>query len=127
MVMRVLLLEHIVGFAQSLVRKLPAEGFDVECLSSDVDIVRHATSGRYGLAMLDVCEPVFGTFEVLKQIRHRSSIPIILLTGRDDELDRIVGLELGADAFVHGLRVLSGDWSAVRLSPCAACSAARPH
>src|SRR5206468_2528140 len=52
------------------------------------------------LVVLDVMLPTLNGFEVLKRIRQRSSVPIIMLTARDGDVDRIVGLELGADDYV---------------------------
>jgi two-component system response regulator CpxR len=78
---------------------LEPEGFVVEtaqdgaaCLGRDPE--------SHDLIVLDVMLPALSGFEVLKQLRQRSSIPVIMLTARDGDIDRIVGLELGADDYV---------------------------
>jgi len=79
---------------------LDQEGFEVETHSSGSGAAVRAASGSYALVILDVMLPDVNGFEVLKQIRGTSSIPVILLTARGDDVDRIVGLEIGADDYV---------------------------
>jgi DNA-binding response OmpR family regulator len=59
-----------------------------------------ASSGGYSLVILDVMLPRMGGMELLKELRLRSSVPVLMLTARGDDIDRIVGLELGADDYL---------------------------
>lgn len=62
--------------------------------------VHHALSGRYSALLLDVMLPDLSGTEVLRQVRQRSRLPIIMLTAKGDNVDRVVGLEMGADDYV---------------------------
>jgi DNA-binding response OmpR family regulator len=86
---------------RSLVRDgLEREGFEV-CLAGDGEsALRVLAEDTPDLVILDVNLPGVGGFDVLTSIRESSRIPVILLTGRVDELDRVLGLELGADDYV---------------------------
>src|SRR5690606_5748926 len=59
-----------------------------------------ALSGRYSIVVLDVILPRLSGIEVLRRIRTSSQVPVVLLSGRGDNIDRITGLELGADDYV---------------------------
>jgi DNA-binding response OmpR family regulator len=59
-----------------------------------------ATNGSYSLVILDVMLPRMGGIDVLKQLRARSSVPVLMLTARGDDIDRIIGLEVGADDYL---------------------------
>ena len=99
--MSLLLIGDDVHLREELARILASERLDVECLSRTATIVARATSGCYELVILDGTRPIIGALETLKEIRQCSSLPIILLTDRDNEIDRIIGLELGADDCVQ--------------------------
>ncbi|MBN8514179.1 response regulator transcription factor, partial [Accumulibacter sp.] len=62
--------------------------------------VREALSGRFAIAVLDVMMPRLNGVEVLRRIRAASRLPVLMLTARGDDIDRIIGLELGADDYV---------------------------
>jgi two-component system response regulator CpxR len=79
---------------------LRAEGFDVEFHHTGAGAVDLAASGRHALVILDVMLPEQSGFEILRALRKRSSIPVILLTARGEDVDRIVGLEIGADDYL---------------------------
>ena len=79
---------------------LRGEGFDVDAHHSGAGAVDLAASGRYELVILDVMLPEQNGFEILRALRRRSAVPVILLTARGEDVDRIVGLEIGADDYL---------------------------
>lgn len=79
---------------------LRGEGFDVDAHHSGAGAVDLAASGRYQLVILDVMLPEQNGFEILRALRRRSAIPVILLTARGEDVDRIIGLEIGADDYL---------------------------
>ena len=79
---------------------LKPEGFDVEAVFDGAQGVVRALSGEHKLVVLDVMLPGISGFEALRRIRERSRIPVIMLTARGDDVDRIVGLEMGADDYL---------------------------
>ena len=97
---RLLLVDDDVELCELLGQYLGAEGFDVEAVYDAEAGVQHALSGRYALVVLDVMLPGGNGIEVLRRIRAMSSVPVLMLTARGDEVDRIVGLELGADDYL---------------------------
>src|SRR5258708_39577472 len=62
--------------------------------------LQQGLTGEYGLVVLDVMLPGINGFEVLRRIRSMSKIPVLLLTARGEDVDRIVGLEIGADDYL---------------------------
>jgi DNA-binding response OmpR family regulator len=79
---------------------LEREGFDVHDVADGASALAALEARPASLVILDVNLPARGGFEVLSAIRANSTVPVILLTGRVDEIDRVVGLELGADDYV---------------------------
>ena len=79
---------------------LEQEGFRVACAHDGEAGAREALSGQYAIAILDVMMPRMNGIETLRRIRAASRMPILMLTGRGDDADRILGLELGADDYV---------------------------
>jgi DNA-binding response OmpR family regulator len=75
-------------------------GYEVEAVHTGPDGVAQATTGQWHAVILDVMLPRLDGFEVLKRIRHASDVPVLMLTARGDETDRIVGLEVGADDYL---------------------------
>jgi DNA-binding response OmpR family regulator len=75
-------------------------GYDVEAVHSGPEGVERATAAEWNAVILDLMLPGLDGFEVLKQIRHTSDVPVLMLTARGDEADRIVGLEIGADDYL---------------------------
>jgi two-component system response regulator CpxR len=84
-----------------LVREyLASEGMDVEAVHNGREGASRALSGEYDLVILDVMLPAMAGTEVLQRIRSSSQIPVIMLTARGEDVDRILGLELGADDYM---------------------------
>ncbi len=81
-------------------RFLGAEGYSVQTVQASRLGIERALSGDYDLVVLDVMLPELDGFEVLRRIRTKSSLPVLMLTARGDDLDRILGLEIGADDYL---------------------------
>lgn len=75
-------------------------GFSVECVHDYVTGLAAATAGRHDIAVLDVMLPGGNGFDLLRAIRAKSALPVLMLTARGDDVDRIVGLEIGADDYL---------------------------
>ena len=96
----VLLIDDDVELVGMFQEYLQQEGFSVTCAHDGVAGTSEALSGKYAIAVLDVMMPHLNGIETLRRIRMRSRIPVLMLTGRGDDADRILGLELGADDYV---------------------------
>lgn len=97
---KILLVDDDVELVDLLKAYLEQEGFDVTAANNGEEGVAEALSGRHDVAVLDVMMPRMNGIEVLKCIRASSRMPVLMLTARGDDMDRIVGLELGADDYV---------------------------
>lgn len=97
---RILLIDDDVELVEMVRDYLTQEGFDVTLAHDGTTGVREALNGRYAIAVIDVMMPGINGIEVLRRIRKESAMPILMLTARGDDTDRIVGLELGADDYV---------------------------
>jgi DNA-binding response OmpR family regulator len=97
---RVLVVEDQPKMARLLQRGLRDDGFVTDVCGSGEDALWMAGSTPYDAVVLDVMLPGIDGLALCRWIRSRSSLPVILLTARGDEVDRIVGLELGADDYV---------------------------
>ena len=96
----VLLVDDDVELCTSLKRLLGMDGFIVEAVHDGESGVRQALEGKYELVILDVMLPGGDGRKVLRRIRLTSQVPVIMLTARGDEADRIAGLERGADDYL---------------------------
>jgi two-component system response regulator CpxR len=96
----VLLVDDDVELCSSLKRLLSMDGFDVKAVHEGDSGVQHALKGEYELVILDVMLPGGDGRKVLRRIRLSSQVPVIMLTARGDEADRIAGLERGADDYL---------------------------
>jgi len=97
---RILLVDDDTELTSLLRELLEAEGYTVDSHPTGRGAAERATTGGYAMVILDVMLPEQNGFEILKAIRHASSLPVILLTARGDDVDRIVGLEIGADDYL---------------------------
>ncbi|MFZ2960617.1 MAG: response regulator transcription factor [Candidatus Ozemobacteraceae bacterium] len=97
---RILVLDDDKELCELLVEFLAGEGFSPTSLNHPAMLLDGFKDGVYDLLIIDVMLPETNGFDVLKQIRSKSSVPIIMLTARGEELDRILGLELGADDYL---------------------------
>ncbi|MDQ8186571.1 two-component system response regulator CreB [Pelagicoccus sp. SDUM812002] len=96
----VLIIEDEPSIADNIRFGLGKEGFENEWVSTGVEGLRKIAENEYVLVILDVGLPDTTGFEVCKQIRSFSQVPIIFLTARNEEIDRILGLEIGGDDYV---------------------------
>ncbi|MDE2448509.1 MAG: response regulator, partial [Gammaproteobacteria bacterium] len=83
-----------------LVEYLGPEGFAAETAGTGTAALERVARGALDLVVLDVMLPELSGFEVLRRLRSVSRIPVIMLTARGEEVDRVVGLELGADDYL---------------------------
>ncbi|MFK5925224.1 MAG: response regulator transcription factor [Desulfuromusa sp.] len=97
---RILVIDDDIELCELLSDYLTGEGFSVEMVNDGKQGVEQALSTEYILVVLDVMLPEMNGFDVLRKIRERSKVPVIMLTARGDDIDRIVGLELGADDYL---------------------------
>ena len=79
---------------------LGREGYQVASVHDGAAGLSAAVNGRYSLVVLDVMLPVLDGYEVLRQLRRRTNVPVIMLTARAEERDRVTGLEEGADDYL---------------------------
>lgn len=100
MIPRILLIDDDVELCELLTDYLGAEGFAIEAVNDAAQGAEKALEGEYALIVLDVMLPGLSGFEVLRRIRTASQIPVLMLTARGDDVDRIVGLEMGADDYL---------------------------
>jgi two-component system, OmpR family, response regulator CpxR len=83
-----------------LLRKfLNNEGFVIQVVNDGAQGLEQALSGEHSVVVLDVMLPTMNGFDVLRELRQRSQVPVIMLTARGEDVDRIVGLEMGADDY----------------------------
>ncbi|MGQ5523118.1 response regulator [Chitinimonas sp. PSY-7] len=97
---RVLLVDDDAELSAMLAEYLEQEGFTAHAVYDGEAGVAEALSGRYDIAVLDVMMPRINGVEALRRIRATSRLPVLMLTARGDDIDRILGLELGADDYV---------------------------
>jgi len=97
---RVLVIDDDIELCQLLSQYLAEEGFSVESVHSGLKGVERALSGEHCMIVLDVMLPEMKGFEVLRRVRSQSRTPILMLTARGDDQDRILGLEMGADDYL---------------------------
>lgn len=98
--MRILVIDDDAELSQLVADYLAPMGFHVECVDEGVAGAERALADPWHAIILDVMMPGCDGFEVLRRIRAKSKVPVIMLTGRGEEVDRIVGLELGADDYL---------------------------
>src|SRR3954469_25062700 len=97
---QLLVIDDDVEFCKLVSRFLTQEGFQIEAVNSGRAGAEKALSGSHSLVVLDVMMPGTNGFDVLRRIRAESRIPVLMLTARGDDVDRIVGLEIGADDYL---------------------------
>lgn len=97
---RILLVDDDVQLCKLLSERLASEGFTMEALHNGSSGLERALSMEYALVVLDLMMPGMGGLEVLRRLRKVSPVPVLILTARDEDADRIRGLEMGADDYV---------------------------
>jgi two-component system response regulator CpxR len=97
---RVLVVDDDLELCEMLAEYLAPEGFDVDSVANGAQGAQQALQGGYDVVVLDVMLPGLNGLDALRQIRGTSQVPVLMLTAKGDEVDRIVGLELGADDYL---------------------------
>ena len=97
---KVLLIEDEESFGEALEYQLTREGYQVERVTDGVTGLERFQTNGADLVLLDLMLPGMGGEDVCKEIRRTSNVPIIMLTAKSEELDKILGLEFGADDYV---------------------------
>lgn len=98
--MRILLIDDDIELCDLMIQFLSSEGYEVEAAHDGISGLETLQSGDYDLAVLDIMMPGKNGMDVLRELRQSSNLPVIMLTARGEEMDRIIGLELGADDYV---------------------------
>ena len=107
---RVLLVDDDALLTELLTEYLTAEGLEVRSVPDGEAGVQEILSGQYDVVVLDSMMPKMNGLDVLKTVRAQSSIPIIMLTAKGDDIDRIIGLEMGADDYVPKPSTRANCW-----------------
>jgi two-component system response regulator CpxR len=97
---RILLADDDTELCEMLQQYLEGEGFEVDAVHDGEAALQQAGSDAHDLMVLDVMMPQRNGFDVLRELRKHSVIPVLMLTARDEDVDSIVGLELGADDYL---------------------------
>jgi two-component system response regulator CpxR len=97
---RILVIDDDIDLCELLTDYLTTEGFAVDVVHDGEAGAARALAGDYELVVLDVMLPGINGFEVLRRLRAGSATPVLMLTARGDDVDRIVGLEMGADDYL---------------------------
>jgi DNA-binding response OmpR family regulator len=97
---RILLVDDEQSVQKLLTYPLRKEGYDVVPALDGRQALERLRDGRFDLVVLDVMLPRIDGFDVCREIRARSTVPIIMLTAKTEEIDKVLGLELGADDYI---------------------------
>ncbi|TCM15732.1 two-component system OmpR family response regulator [Novosphingobium sp. PhB165] len=97
---RILLIDDDLELGAMLGEYLESEGFRVEVATDGHQGIRRALSGEHDAVILDIMLPRLGGIELLRQLRAANDVPVIMLSARGDEVDKVIGLELGADDYI---------------------------
>lgn len=97
---RILVVEDEPSIADNITYALSTEGFDPVWNGTGKEALETLSDGSIALVILDVGLPDRNGFDLLREIRKTSNLPIIIVTARSDEVDRVVGLEIGADDYI---------------------------
>lgn len=97
---RILLIDDDIELCEMLAEYFATEGYAAEAVHDGVRGLARARSGEHAIAILDLSLPGLRGLDVLRQLRTTASVPVLILTARGEDVDRIVGLELGADDYL---------------------------
>lgn len=98
--MKILLVDDDLELGTMLSQYLIAEGFDASLVLTGKAGVEGALSGGYSAMILDIMLPDMSGIDVLRQVRQHGRLPVIMLTAKGDNIDRVIGLEMGADDYM---------------------------
>lgn len=97
---KILLVDDDIDLTELLAELLALEGFKPRIVHNGQDALDELEREQYDLMLLDVMMPVLSGIETLKQVRQKYELPVLMLSARDDDIDRVLGLELGADDYL---------------------------
>jgi DNA-binding response OmpR family regulator len=97
---KILLVDDELAIQKMLEFPLRKDGYEVEIAGDGEEALVKFRAGRFDLVVLDIMMPKLDGLEVCKEIRSESNVPIMMLTARADEVDKVIGLELGADDYM---------------------------
>lgn len=97
---RVLIIDDDIGLCELLAARITGEGFEIEAVHEGTRGLERALSREHSLVVLDLMLPGMGGLDVLRRVREQSPIPVLILTARGEDVDRILGLEIGADDYL---------------------------
>ena len=97
---RVLIIDDDVELCELLAARMEGEGFEIEAVHDGVRGLERALSREHSLIVLDLMLPGMAGLDVLRRVRQQSPVPVLILTARGGDADRILGLEIGADDYV---------------------------
>ena len=97
---RVLIVDDDVELTELVGEYLRSEGFEVEAVHDGQNGLQRALSAQHALVVLDIMLPRMNGLDVLRALRPKSQVPVLILTARGDDMDRIIGLEIGADDYL---------------------------
>ena len=97
---KILIVEDEVAIADIIEFNLRRKGYETKAVYDGVTGLEYALSVEYDLLLLDVMLPGMDGFEICRRVREKSDMPIIMLTAREDEADKVFGLEIGADDYI---------------------------
>jgi two-component system response regulator CpxR len=117
--LKVLLIDDDKELSQLLSEYLQTEGFAIDTAYDGQTALELALKQPYSVIVLDVMLPVRNGFDVLKNLRQHSQTPVIMLTAKGDTVDRVIGLEIGADDIYPNLAIRA-NWLHVFALYCAA-------
>lgn len=106
---KILIVEDEKAISDIIKFNLAKEGFEADTAYDGQDGLEKALAGKPDLILLDVMLPLMDGFEVCKRVRESSMVPILMLTAKEEEVDKVLGLELGADDYItkpFGMREL---------------------
>src|SRR6266436_4451071 len=97
---RILLVDDEQAVQTLLAYPLRKEGYEVVAATTGQEALERFREGKFDLVVLDVMLPQLDGFDVCRELRARSAVPIIMLTAKAEEFDKVLGLELGADDYI---------------------------
>ena len=97
---RVLIIDDDIELCELLAARMSGEGFEMEAVHEGPRGLERALSREHSLVVLDLMLPGMGGLDVLRRVREQSPIPVLVLTARGEDVDRILGLEIGADDYL---------------------------
>src|SRR5215472_3120191 len=95
-----LIVEDDVELCDLLAERFKRDGFSLEAVHDGVRGLERALSGKFKLVILDLMLPCLDGLDVLRKLRAQSGIPVLILTARGEDVERILGLEIGADDYL---------------------------